>query len=622
LSSDGQQSLLRFLTAGSVDDGKSTLIGRLLYEANGIYEDQLSSLKQASSARNVDLDLSLLTDGLRAEREQGITIDVAYRYFSTPRRKFIIADVPGHEQYTRNMATGASTAQLALLLVDARKGVLKQTRRHSLIAWLLGIRQIIVAVNKMDLVGYEEQVFNAICEGFDDFAQPLDSIQFHFVPLSALEGDNVTTSSERMPWYHGRCLLDLLETLPTEAAAGTSFRFPVQAVIRPSHDFRGYAGQVSSAIVRVGQEVVALPYGHRTKIKEVLTYTQSVEQACSGRSVVLTTTDPIDLSRGDMLASPDHLPTVATSVTAQVIWMSRQPLSPGARYLVKHASNVVCGKVSRVLNRIDINTFEKQDSDSLQLNEIGEVQLDLHKPILCDPYRCNRTTGSLILIDPLSNDTAAAGMIVDAVLASEIGRTDSYLKRPDFTSHQGLTIWFTGLSAAGKTTVCDAVATELLARGLRVEVLDGDVIRNHLCKDLGYSKRDRDENIRRIAFIAQLLTRNGIVVLVSAISPYRAARDEARRNIGQFLEVYVDTPLAVCELRDPKELYRKARSGEIRGFTGIDDPYEPPLHPEIVCNTDQESIRQSSLKVVDAVLRRLSSNVSQKTSDQSPAARA
>jgi bifunctional enzyme CysN/CysC len=615
LSSAVEQTLLRFVTAGSVDDGKSTLIGRLLYEAGGIYEDQLTSLRKASSVRNVDLDLSLLTDGLRAEREQGITIDVAYRYFSTPRRKFIIADVPGHEQYTRNMATGASTAQLALLLVDARKGVLPQTRRHALIAWLLGIRQIIVAVNKMDLVGFDEQVFRAIREDFDKFAQSLDAAQFHFVPLSALQGDNVTTSSGRMAWYGGQCLLDLLETVPADSMRSTAFRFPVQAVIRPSQDFRGYAGQVSSGIASAGQPVVALPYGQHTKIKEVLSHTQSLAHACSGRSVVLTTADHIDLGRGDMLATPDHLPAVATSVTAQVIWMSGKPLQPDARYLVKHTTNVVCGKVSRVRNKIDINTFEKLDADSLQLNEIGEVQLDLHKPILCDPYRCNRTTGSFILIDPLNNDTVGAGMIVEAVSAPVLGATDSRAESLSLTGQQGLTIWFTGLSAAGKTTVCDAVATELLARGLRVEILDGDAIRNHLCKDLGYGKRDRDENIRRIALIAQMLTRNGIVVLVSAISPYREARNEARCTISQFIDVYIDTPLAVCELRDPKGLYSKARSGQIRGFTGVDDPYEPPLHAEIVCNTEHESIRQSTLKVVDAVLVRLFSKASQQLAD-------
>jgi bifunctional enzyme CysN/CysC len=613
-----EPTLLRFVTAGSVDDGKSTLIGRLVYEANGIYDDQLASLMKASSSRNINLDLSLLTDGLRAEREQGITIDVAYRYFYTPKRKFIIADVPGHEEYTRNMATGASSAQLAVLLVDARKGVLEQTRRHSLIAWLLGIRQIIVAVNKMDLVGFDEQVFNAIHDECNGFAQSLDGARFHFVPLSALEGDNVTTLSERMAWYKGPCLLDLLETVPAEAVNDGPLRFPIQAVIRPSQGFRGYAGQVGSGIVSVGQEVAALPSGQRTRIKEVLVDRQALERAHAGRSVVLTTTDHIDLGRGDMLASPSHLPAMARTITAHVIWMSTSPLRADARYLVKHTTKVVCGRISRVHNKIAIDNFEELEADSLQFNEIGKVQIELHNLLFCDPYRCNRSTGSFILIDPHSNATVGAGMIVEAASAERADEPHPSAEGLCVASQRGLTIWFTGLSAAGKTTICNAVATELLARGLRVEVIDGDVIRNHLCKDLGYSKRDRNENIRRIAFIAQMLTRNGIVVLVSAISPYRDARDEARRTIGRFIEVHVDAQLAICELRDPKDLYRKARSGEIRGFTGIDDPYESPLDPEVVCDTEHESVRQSSMKIVETVLRHLSSRASHEATGAQP----
>jgi bifunctional enzyme CysN/CysC len=600
-----ERGLLRLLTAGSVDDGKSTLIGRLLYDSKGIHEDQLSSIRKASALKNVDLDLSLLTDGLRAEWEQGITIDVAYRYFSTPRRKFIIADVPGHEQYTRNMATAASTAQLAILLVDGRKGILKQTRRHSLITWLMGIRQIIVAVNKMDLVHFDEKVFCETRDEFNEFAKSLNGARLHFVPLSALEGDNVTESSNRMEWYKGHSLLDLLETVPAEPTWTGPVRFPVQCVIRPNQDFRGYAGQVGSGIVSPGQQVVALPTGRHTKVKEVFLHARALDRAFPGSSVVLTTTDHIDLGRGDMLVTPDHLPTIAISVTAHLIWLSHVPLRQNARYLVKHTTKVVCGTVSRIHTKFDLDNFEKLASDSLQFNEIGEVQIDLHSPIFCDSYRSHRTTGSFILIDPLDNDTVGAGMILEALSAQ---RTDGLHQSAEglcVPSQKGLTVWFTGLSGAGKTTICNAVATELLARGLRAEVIDGDVIRKHLCKDLGYSKRDRDENIRRIAFIAQLLTRNGIVVLVSAISPYREGRDEARGTIGDFIEVYVDTPLATCELRDPKELYRKARSGEIQGFTGIDDPYEPPLAPEVVCNTERESTRQSSLKVVESALRYL-----------------
>ncbi len=605
-----ERDLLRFLTAGSVDDGKSTLIGRLLYESNGVYDDQLSSVRKASSSKNVELDLSLITDGLRAEREQGITIDVAYRYFSTPRRKFIIADAPGHEQFTRNMATGASTAQLAVILADARKGVLQQTRRHTLIAWLLGIRQMIVAVNKMDLVEYEREVFHTIRDEFLDFGKSLDGVQFHFVPLSALEGDNVIRGSERMSWYEGQSLLHLLETIPAAPVRNEAARFAVQGVLRPDQDFRGYAGQVGSGILRPGDEVVALPSGQRTRIKQILLYKDELAEAGPSQSVVLTTTDHIDLGRGDMLVAPDHIPTTSTRVTAYLIWMSRSPLRKDTRYLLKHTTKTVCGRVTRLNHKIDINTFEKLEADSLQFNEIGEVQMDLHNPIFCDPYEQNRATGSFIVIDPVNNDTVAAGMIVEAAAAQAGEGLDESAAGSRIARQQGLTVWFTGLSGAGKTTICRTVATELLAHGLRVEVIDGDVIRNYLCKDLGFSKQDRDENIRRIAFVSQLLTRNGTVVLVSAISPYRAGRNEARRTIGDFMEIYVSTPLSVCELRDPKDLYKRARSGEIHGFTGIDDPYEPPLAPEILCNTDRESTRESSSKIVSAVLQYLSAKES------------
>ena len=599
------RDLLRFLTAGSVDDGKSTLIGRLLYDSNGIYDDQLSSVRKASAAKNVALDLSLLTDGLRAEREQGITIDVAYRYFSTPRRKFIIADAPGHEQYTRNMATGASAAELAIILVDARKGVLRQTRRHTLIASLMGIRQMIVAVNKMDLVDFEQNTFLGVRDQFLEFAKSLDGIDLQFVPLSALEGDNVIRPSERMPWYDGKSLLELLETLPASPARDGALRFPIQTVVRPNQDFRGYSGQVGSGTIRPGQEVMALPSRQRTTVKDILLYDRVLDEAVPGQSVVLTTVDHIDLGRGEMLVSPEAAPEVSTRITAYLVWLSHAPLHKDTRYLVKHTTRVLVGKVARLNHKIEINTFDKQEADSLQFNEIGEVELDLHSPIFCDPYQRNRVTGSFIVIDPFTNDTVAAGMIVNAVADRPTRITDGTYAGSDVARQKGLTVWFTGLSGAGKTTICRSVATELLAHGLQVEVIDGDVIRNFLCKDLGFSKADRDENIRRIAFVSQLLTRNGAIVLVSAISPYRLARDAARESIGDFMEVYVNTPLSVCEVRDPKLLYKKARAGKITGFTGIDDPYEAPLAPEIICDTDHESTRESSSRVVAAVLRYL-----------------
>ena len=475
---------------------------------------------------------------------------------------------PGHEQYTRNMATGASTAELAIILVDARKGVLRQTRRHTLIASLMGIRQLIVAVNKMDLVDFDEKTYLGIREQFQEFAKSLQGVALHFVPLSALEGDNVIQSSDRMPWYQGQSLLQLLETLPAYPPRDSALRFSIQNVVRPNQDFRGYAGQVGSGTVRLGQEVMSLPSRQRTTVKEILLYDKSLTEAVPGQSVVLTTTDHIDLGRGDMLVSVDAVPQASSKVRAYLVWLSHTPLHKGVRYLVKHTTKVLVGKVAQLNHKIEINTFEELPADSLQFNEIGEVQLDLHSPIFCDPYQQNRSTGSFIVIDPINNDTVAAGMIVDAITDRPTEITDGTYAGSEVAKQKGLTVWFTGLSGAGKTTICRAVATELLAHGLQVEVIDGDVIRNYLCKDLGFSKADRDENIRRIGFVSQLLTRNGAIVLVSAISPYRAARDAVRHSIGDFMEVYVNTPLAVCEVRDPKLLLQKSARGQNHGLHG------------------------------------------------------
>jgi bifunctional enzyme CysN/CysC len=601
------RDLLRFVTAGSVDDGKSTLIGRLLYESNAIYDDQLLSVKKASSAKNVELDLSLLTDGLRAEREQGITIDVAYRYFSTPKRRFIIADAPGHEQYTRNMATGSSTAEVALILVDARKGILRQTRRHALIASLLGIRRMIIAINKMDLIGFDEKVFDSIRQDFANCATSFPGVEFLFVPLSALSGENVIHSNGIMPWYDGPSLLELLETIPATAPVSEAFRFPVQSVIRPNQDFRGYAGRVGSGSIKVGQEVMALPSGQRTTISEIVLHTEKLQEATASQSVVLTTSEHIDLGRGDMLVTTEHLPVTSARIKANLIWLSLTPLRKDVRYFIKHSTKTVVARVSQLTHVLDVDLFEERPADSLQFNEIGQVEFDLHTPIFCDPYHKNRATGGFIVIDPLTNDTVAAGMILEAApVRAEEGR-DEFGAISRVEQKRGVTVWFTGLSGAGKTTICRAVGTELLGYGLQIEVIDGDVIRKHLCKDLGFSKEDRDENIRRIAFVSKLLTRNGTVVLVSAISPYRAARDEARKTIGDFIEVYVSTPLEVCELRDTKDLYQRARAGKVHGLTGIDDPYEPPLAAEIVCDTDSQSLREISSKVVAQILDYLSS---------------
>ena len=606
---DAHKSLLRFSTAGSVDDGKSTLIGRLLYDSDGLYEDQLESVRRASRET---LDLSLITDGLRAEREQAITIDVAYRYFSTSRRTFIIADTPGHEQYTRNMATGASTVDLAVILVDARRGVVEQTRRHTYIAWLFGIRRIVVAVNKMDLVSYDQEVFLSICQSFIQCTAPLSLAKASFVPISALRGDNVVRRTRSMSWYEGPTLLELLETIPIEEECNVlDFRFPVQSVIRAHQDYRGYAGQVASGIVEPNWEVVALPSGQRSRVESICLHSRSLARAFPPLSIVMTLARDLDLGRGDMLADPDRMPAITKRITATLIWMSLKPLRMSAPYLIKHTTQVLCGSVTRIFHRIDVQNFDKIETAALKLNDIAVVQLETHKPMFCDPYISNRITGSFIVIDPVDNATVAAGMVLESSLASARGtdpqRNENIASDSSHERKTGLTVWCTGLSGSGKTTICSAVCTELLARGFRVEILDGDVLRRHLNSDLGFTKSERDENIRRIGFVADLLSRNGVVVLVSAISPYRAVREEVRSTIVRFLEVYVNAPLEVCEQRDPKGLYKKVRAGKLRGFTGVDDPYEAPLKPDIQCDTHRESVSASTSKVLEGVLSFFSS---------------
>jgi bifunctional enzyme CysN/CysC len=583
------KDLLRFTTAGSVDDGKSTLIGRLLHDTRGVYEDQLESVRQASRDSNAEgFDLSLITDGLRAEREQAITIDVAYRYFQTPRRKFIIADTPGHEQYTRNMATGASTASLAVILLDARHGVLPQSRRHAYIAALLGIRKLAVAVNKMDLVDFRRDVFERIRDEFGAVAAKLGIAEPFFVPVSARDGDNVARRGARTPWYEGASLLEYLETVEVETAGSAGpLRFPVQLAIRPHLDFRGYAGQVVSGRLRVGDRVLALPSGLETRVAAL----QGLE-LCP--TVCLA--DQIDISRGDMLVDPAAPPSVGREFSATLIWMAAEPLRPESAYLLKHTTRQVCANVRSVRHVVDIRTLDPGPAAELKLNDIAEVEIETHHPIFFDPYRKNRATGSFILIDMISNRTVAAGMILDQLVRAP---------RPIAQPHRGLTVWFTGLSASGKTTLCRAVHERLAARGCRLELLDGDTVRKHLSKGLGFSREDRNENIRRIGFVAGLLTRNGVIALAAAISPYRAVRDEVRASIGDFVEVYVNAPLEVCESRDPKGLYRQARAGQLPAFTGIDDPYEPPLKPEVECRTDREPLEECIAKVLGAIDRAL-----------------
>ncbi|HEX4066903.1 MAG TPA: adenylyl-sulfate kinase [Acidobacteriaceae bacterium] len=588
------QDLLRLSTAGSVDDGKSTLIGRLLYDSGTVYEDQLNAVRRASQR---GLELAFLTDGLRAEREQGITIDVAYRYFSTRRRKFIIADTPGHEQYTRNMATGASTAQLALVLMDARKGILRQTIRHVAIAWLLGIRHIVVAVNKMDLVDLREEVFERSRRDFEPLQNIMQGTHLYFVPIVALDGDNVVHRSQRMPWFTGPSILEYLDTVPIEdGVSDQPFRMPVQHVIRQD-GFRSYAGQIVSGSIALHQELLALPSGRRVQVASLPSFDGDLTAAHAPMSVSVCLDDHVDLGRGDMLVDVARPPKSARSIRARVVWMSEVPLLMGRRYLIKHASQTVWCEVGSAISTLDLSSLTEHPAKELQMNDIGLVTIRLRRPIYCDSYSANRHTGSFIVIDPITNLTLGAGT-VESVLEEQTTNADSF-------PAEGMTVWFTGLSSAGKSTLSRAVYDRLWERGYRVEHLDGDEVRRHLSRGLGFSREDRNENVRRIGFVAGMLARHGVIALVSAIAPYREGRDELRARIPGFVEVYVNAPLSVCEERDVKGLYRQARRGEIAHFTGIDDPYEPPLSPEVECRTDLDSVDQCADKVVAAIERRL-----------------
>lgn len=595
--------MLRFTTAGSVDDGKSTLIGRLLHDSKNIYEDHLASLEKDSiKAGREEVDLALLTDGLKAEREQGITIDVAYRHFATPKRRFIIADTPGHEQYTRNMVTGASTANLAIILIDARNGVLTQSKRHGFIASLLGIPHLVVAVNKMDLVDYSQAAFEEICGEYRDFLAKLPSRDVEFIPMSALRGDNVVQRSAKMPWYDGPPVLRHLETVHIASDQNLiDLRFPVQYVLRPNQQFRGYCGTVASGVVRVGDEVVALPSGHRSRVSRIVAAGDEVEHAFPPQSVAICLEDEIDISRGDMLAHPANLPWTANEVEAMLIWMDTQPMKLGRQYVIKHTTRTVRGRISELKYRIDPNTLHRQETDSLSLNEIGRIGIQLLRPVLCDEYASNRQTGSFIVIDPQTNFTVGAGMVIDRShrysaarhpeldsgslrnLTRHIGQVSTE-DRERLFGHRPVTIWLTGLSGSGKSTLAYALEKRLTEEGHACFVLDGDNVRHGLNRDLGFSADDRAENIRRIAEVARLMNEAGMIVITSFISPFRADRAGAKEIIGaeRFSEVFVDTPIEVCEQRDPKGLYAKARKGEIAEFTGITSPYEAPDAPAVV----------------------------------------
>ncbi len=614
LAEQENKGLLRFITCGSVDDGKSTLIGRLLYDSKLIYEDQLAALERDSKTAGTtgeEIDLALLVDGLQAEREQGITIDVAYRFFSTDRRKFIVADTPGHEQYTRNMATGASTAALAVILVDARKGILTQTRRHSFIASLMGIRHIVLAVNKMDLVDYDQTVFEPIVDDYKNFADGMELADIVCIPMSALKGENVLGGAATMPWYGGPTLMEHLETV--DAASDDlerPFRFPVQLVARPNLDFRGYSGTIASGRVRPGDALTVLPSGRTSEVAEIVTYDGGLDEAIAGQAVTIRLADEIDISRGDVLTAADNPGDVSDQFGVHLLWMSEDALYPGREYLMQIGTRAATATVSELKHKVNVNTLEHQAAKELHLNEIGWCNLSLDQAVPFDPYADNRQTGAFVLVDRLTNGTVGAGMIGFALrrganIAWQELDVDKAAHSRLKSQKPGI-LWFTGLSGSGKSTIANLVEKRLHTMGRHTYVLDGDNVRHGLNRDLGFTDADRVENIRRVSEVAKLFVDAGVIVLVSFISPFRSERRMARETVdeGEFLEVFVDTPLEICEGRDPKGLYQKARAGQIANFTGIDSPYEVPESAELTVKTDTMSPEDAADRVIDALRER------------------
>ncbi len=601
------KQLLRFITCGSVDDGKSTLIGRLLHDSQLIYEDQLQAI-----TKNDAINFANLVDGLQAEREQGITIDVAYRYFSTAKRKFIIADTPGHEQYTRNMATGASTSDLAIILIDAEKGVQTQTRRHSFIVSLLGIKHVIVAVNKMDSVDFSQERYKAIQQEYIELAGLLTIPDIHFVPISALNGDNVVHKSANTPWFRGRTLMEYLETLEIQQAQHKAFRLPVQWVNRPNAEFRGYAGNIASGAVQPGDTIRVLPSGKVTTVKSIETFDGALERAQAPQAVTLTLNDDIDISRGNMIVEKDALPQMSRRLRAKLVWLHEDALQPQREYLLKINTQTTTAQCEKVRYRIDINTLKEVEDNQLGLNEIGMIDLQATQPLVFDSYQQNRATGAFILIDKLTQATVAAGMVTQALNDSIEARspqvgpvtwqttTVSAKERAALKQQKPVVLWFTGLSGAGKSAIANAVEKRLLEMHKHTYLLDGDNVRHGLNAGLTFSEADRIENIRRIGEVAKLMVDAGLIVLTAFISPLRANREFVRLRLaqGEFIEIFVDTPLEVCEQRDPKGLYAKARQGEIANFTGISSPYEPPEAPELTLDTTALSIDEAADKVI------------------------
>lgn len=610
LKTHENKSLLRFITCGSVDDGKSTLIGRMLYESKMLFEDQLAQLEVDSKKVGTqagDLDFALLVDGLSAEREQGITIDVAYRFFSTDKRKFIVADTPGHEQYTRNMITGASTADVAIILIDARKGVLTQTKRHSYLVSLIGIRHVVLAINKLDMVGYSEEIFQQIDKDYRQFAQELGLQNIVTIPMSALKGDNITSLSENTPWYQGQTLMGYLENVQVddgEEEAGV-FRMPVQWVNRPNLDFRGYSGIIARGIVKPGDSVRVLPSGRESQVARIVTADGDLEQAVSGQSITLTLADEIDISRGDILAATDSPPSVADQFETTIVWMADEPMLPGRPYLMKIGTRTVTATVSVLKYKVNVNTLEHVAVTKLELNEIGVCNVSTDRLIAFDPYKEDRDTGGFIMIDRLSNNTVAAGMLHFALRRSQnIHWQAININKQAHAAIKGqkpFILWFTGLSGSGKSTVANLVEKKLYSLGKHTYLLDGDNVRHGLNKDLGFTDADRVENIRRIAEVAKLMVDAGQIVLVSFISPFRSERRMARELVehGEFFEVYIDTPIHIAEERDPKGLYKKMRRGELKNFTGIDSPYEVPENAEIRIDTLMKAPEQAVEQIID-----------------------
>jgi bifunctional enzyme CysN/CysC len=583
--------LLKIVIIGSVDDGKSTLLGRLFYDLDEIYEDQLESLKKLSVKQGKkEIDLSLFTDGLSEEREQKITIDVAYRYFSNSKRRFILADVPGHEQYTKNMVTGCSNADLAIILSDAEKGLLKQSKRHLSIASLMGVSHILVAVNKMDLVNYNQDIFEKIKEDFADFATKLDIHDLQFIPVSSLKGDMIVNRKENMNWYQGPTINSYIENLEITIDKNLfDFRFPVQLVIRPNQKFRGYAGQIEGGTIKKGEMVRILPSGEKTKIKSIIVGREEKDYAFNPQAVVLELEDELDVSRGDMILRENNLAKVSKNLEATICWMSNKPLKENKSYILKQTTKTTRCFINKIFYRINIDTLHREKTNELKLNDIGRIGITANQLLMFDPYTKNENTGSFIIIDEITNNTVGAGVILKA--------TEE--KKQKIEEGKGFVLWFTGFSQSGKTTIADKVYKELKKRGVLLERLDGDIVRESLTKDLDFSKEGRDENIKRVGFISKLLSRNGVGVIATFISPYREARDKLRGEVNNFIEVFCNASLETCEERDTKGLYKKARIGKIKNFTGISDPYEAPKNPEIELKTDEESIEECVSKIIE-----------------------